>query len=205
MLDGEANMLQSEQKWSEAKVIEPVVCSKGQWRLGGVIAYLHREYAWLRERIPALPPHLPSHCVDPVQIARFLGEDVQDFDFRGSNNNDVLSAIHRLEKRLDGGVIQTPAIEAAARMLTIKEVAQLLGCSYSQARKLMLEGRLKSIKDGRLLRSRREWVEEYLLEKTVQKPEPQPAEIKVKRPKVKLVGDFKKGGIAYEFLRSRPD
>jgi excisionase family DNA binding protein len=106
---------------------------------------------------------------------------------------------------LDGGVTQTPAVEAAARMLTTKEVAQLLGCSYSQARKLMLEGRLKSIKDGRLLRSRREWVEDYLLAQMVQKPDPQPAEIKVKRRKVKLVGDFKKGGIAYEFLRSRPD
>jgi hypothetical protein len=69
----------------------------------------------------------------------------------------------------------------------------------------MLDGRLKSIKDGRLLRSRKDWVEEYLLAKTVQKPEPQIAEVKVKRPKVKLVGDFKKGGIAYEFLRSRPD
>lgn len=189
----------------EQKEIEPVVCSKGQWRLGGVIAYLHREYSWLRERIPALPPHLPAHCVDPIQIARFLGEDIRDFDFHGSNTSEVLTAIQRLEKRLDGGVIQAPAVEAAARMLTTKEVAQLLGCSYSQARKLMLEGRIKSIKDGRLLRSRREWVEEYLLAKTVQKPEPQPAEIKVKRPKVKLVGDFKKGGIAYEFLRSRPD
>lgn len=185
--------------------ISPVVCSKGKWRLGGIIAYLHREYDWLRERIPHLPPHLPSHCVDPVQIARFLGEDIQDFDFQGSNSNDVLSAIQRIEKRLDGGVTQTPAVEAAARMLTTKEVAQLLGCSYSQARKLMLEGRLKSIKDGRLLRSRREWVEDYLLAQMVQKPDPQPAEIKVKRRKVKLVGDFKKGGIAYEFLRSRPD
>ena len=159
----------------------------------------------MRERIPALPPHLPAHCVDPTQIARFLGEDIRDFDYRGSNTNEVLSAIQRIEKRLDGGTIKTPAEESAARMLTTKEVSQLLGCSYSQARKLMLEGRLKSIKDGRLLRSRREWVEEYLSEQLVKKPEPQPDEIKVRRPKVKLVGEFKKGGIAYDFLRSRPD
>jgi hypothetical protein len=69
----------------------------------------------------------------------------------------------------------------------------------------MLEGRLKSIKDGRLLRSRREWVEEYLSAQLVNKPKPQPDEIKVRRPKAKLVGEFTKGGIAYEFLRSRPD
>ena len=31
------------------------------------------------------------------------------------------------------------------------------------------------------------------------------AEIKIKRPKVKQIGEFKKGGLAYEFLRSRPD
>ncbi len=195
----------SDPKLPETKAIEPVVCSQGQWRLGGVIAYLHREYAWLRERIPALPPHLLAHCVDPTQIARFLGEDIRDFDYRGSNTNEVLSAIQRIEKRLGGGTTKTPAEESAARMLTTKEVSQLLGCSYSQARTLMLEGRLKSIKDGRLLRSRREWVEEYLLAQTIQKPELQPAEIKVKRPKAKLVGEFKKGGIAYEFLRSRPD
>lgn len=195
----------SDPKLPETKAIEPVVCSQGQWRLGGVIAYLHREYAWLRERIPALPPHLPAHCVDPTQIARFLGEDIRDFDYRGSNTNEVLSAIQRIEKRLGGGTTKTPAEESAARMLTTKEVSQLLGCSYSQARKLMLEGRLKSIKDGRLLRSRREWVEEYLSQQLVKKPEPQPDEIKVRRPKVKLVGEFKKGGIAYDFLRSRPD
>ena len=90
-------------------------------------------------------------------------------------------------------------------MLNTKEVSQFLGCSYSQARKLMLDGRLRSIKDGRLLRSRKDWVEEYLLAQVVKKADPQPEEIKTKRPKAMLVGQFKKGGLAYEFLRSRPD
>jgi len=91
------------------------------------------------------------------------------------------------------------------QMLTIQEVATLLRCSYGEARNRMLTGRIRSVKDGRWHRTRKDWVEEYLLAKMLQKPEPQIAEVRGKRPKVKLVGDFKKGGIAYEFLRSRPE
>ena len=185
--------------------LAPVICSEGKWRLGGLIAYLHREYTWLRERIPTLPQNLPSHCVDPLQIARFLGEDIRGFDWHGPDASQVMAAIQRIEQKLEGGSIRKSTVESASEMLTTKEVSNLIGCSYSQARALMLDGRIKSMKDGRLLRSRREWVEEYLLAQVVKKPEPQPEEIKTKRPKAKLVGQFKKGGLAYEFLRSRPD
>lgn len=183
----------------------PVVQANGKWRLGGFVAYFQQEHEWLRQHIPDLPPYLPEQCVDPFQIAGFFGINLDEFDFKGSGNSQILAAIQRLEDRLDGRGARRRNADTSSEMLNTKEVGQLLGCSYSQARKLMLDGRLKSIKDGRMLRSRKDWVEEYLLAKTVQKPEPQIAEVKVKRPKVKLVGDFKKGGIAYEFLRSRPD
>lgn len=183
----------------------PIVQANGKWRLGGFVAYFQQEHEWLRQHIPDLPPYLPEQCVDPVQIAGFFGINLDEFDLKGSGNSQILAAIQRLEDRLDGRGARRSNVDESSEMLNTKEVSQLLGCSYSQARKLMLDGRLKSIKDGRLLRSRKDWVEEYLLAKTVQKPEPQIAEVKVKRPKVKLVGDFKKGGIAYEFLRSRPD
>lgn len=116
-----------------------------------------------------------------------------------------MAAIQRIEQKLEGGSIRKSAVDTASQMLTTKEVSNLIGCSYSQARTLMLDGRIKSIKDRRLLRSRREWVEEYLLAQVVKKPDSQPELITSKRPKAKLVGEFKKGGLAYEFLRSRPD
>lgn len=169
--------------------------------MSSLLSVLYHDLGYLGEQ-PVLPQHLSTECVDPAELARFIGEDIPEPRIQESKEDEILSAIRRIEKRLDGG---TSSVEPAARMLNTKQVAELLGCSYSQARRLMQEGRLKSIKDGRLLRSRREWVEEYLVAQMVQKPEPQIAEVKVKRPKVKQVGDFKKGGIAYEFLRSRPD
>lgn len=198
-------MMQDESNWTIAKEIDPVVCSEGKWHLGGLIAYLHREYKWLQERLPTLPPHLPSQCVDPVRIARFLGEDIRNFDIQLPDASQIMAAIQRIEQKLEGGSIRKSAVDTASQMLTTKEVSNLIGCSYSQARTLMLDGRIKSIKDRRLLRSRREWVEEYLLAQVVKKPDPQPELITSKRPKAKLVGEFKKGGLAYEFLRSRPD
>lgn len=36
----------------------------------------------------------------------------------------------------------------------IREVAQLLRCSYTKARDRMLDGRIRTIKDGRWLRTR---------------------------------------------------
>jgi excisionase family DNA binding protein len=92
-----------------------------------------------------------------------------------------------------------------AEMLTIRQVAEIIGCSYGEARNRMQQGRIKAVKDGRWYRTRREWVEAYLADRIVQKPDHQPAEIRQKRPKSKSPGEFKKGGLAWEFLRSRPD
>jgi excisionase family DNA binding protein len=51
--------------------------------------------------------------------------------------------------------------------MTTREVARLLHCFYSEARDRLLDGRIKAIKDGRWLRTRRTWVEQYVGEKTV--------------------------------------
>lgn len=183
----------------------PVVWADGKWRIGGFVAYFYEEYEWLRQHIPTLPPYLPPQCLDPVQIARFFGESLDDFDWKGPDSSQVLAAIQRVEGQLGAGTVRKSVSDAAAQMLTTKEVSILLGCSYSEAREKLLDGRIKSVKDGRWLRSRKEWVEEYLLKQVVKKPDPEPGEVRTRRPKAKLVGQFKKGGQAYEFLRSRPD
>jgi excisionase family DNA binding protein len=70
-----------------------------------------------------------------------------------------------------------PGHRAGEGFLTIKEVAQQLRCSYSEARDRMLDGRIRTVKDGRWLRTRREWVEQYLAAKTIKPPDPEVVEI----------------------------
>ena len=52
-----------------------------------------------------------------------------------------------------------PGRQAGEDFLTIWEVAQLLRCSYTEARDRKLDGRMEAIKDGRWLRTRRGWAE----------------------------------------------
>jgi excisionase family DNA binding protein len=83
-----------------------------------------------------------------------------------------------------------------------KEMGRLLGCSYGETRRRMLDGRLRAVKDGRWLRSRREWVEEYLEGKVV-KP-PKKGEVVVTGPsRKKRAASVEVGGTALEFLRER--
>lgn len=197
MMNSEDEMLTDQER--------PVVWQDGKWRIGGLAAYFNQEYQWLRQRIPTLPPYLPPHCLDPVQIARFLGANLDELDWKGPETSQILAAIQRVEGQLGTGTDRGSVFDAAEQMLTTKEVSILLGCSYSEAREKMLDGRIKSVKDGRWLRSRKEWVEAYLLMQVVKKPDSNPGEVRTRRPKAKLVGQFKRGGLAYEFLRSRPD
>lgn len=134
-----------------------------------------------------------------IRQATIIGEQVKALQL--DQENAVDETVRRMMTLLEDFLEVDPRSET----LTIKQVAELIGCSYGEARNRMLEGRIKAVKDGRWYRTRREWVEEYLADRLVQKPDVQPAEIKQKRPKTKPVGNFKKGGLAYEFLRSRPD
>lgn len=83
------------------------------------------------------------------------------------------------------------------KFLTIREVAALLKCSYSEARERMLDGRIRTIKDGRWLRTRRESVEAYVAAKTI-KPMPEdriPTKAIRGRRKVGTGITLKKGGM----------
>ncbi len=69
----------------------------------------------------------------------------------------------------------------------------------------MLDGRIRTIKDGRWLRTRRESVEAYVAAKTI-KPMPEDRiPIKAVRGKRKLNTGItlKKGGMGYQFLMDR--
>ena len=55
-----------------------------------------------------------------------------------------------------------------SRMMTVKELAGFLKCSYGQARKLLLDGRIRAIKDGCFLRTRLDWVIKYVDEHTIE-------------------------------------
>lgn len=95
--------------------------------------------------------------------------------------------------------------KAEDKFLTIREVAALLKCSYSEARERMLDGRIRTIKDGRWLRTRREWVEAYVATKTI-KPLPEdriPIKAIRGRRKVDTGITLKKGGMGHKFLTER--
>jgi excisionase family DNA binding protein len=87
--------------------------------------------------------------------------------------------------------------------MTTKDVAELLGCSYTEARDRLLDGRIKAVKDGRWLRTRREWVEEYVARNTVQgvQADPDVHSVPVPRRKRPCQFKFKKGDAAYRFLK----
>lgn len=82
-------------------------------------------------------------------------------------------------------------------------MAELLGCSYTEARDRLLDGRIKAVKDGRWLRTRREWVEEYMARYTVQGVQdgPDVHTVPVPRRKRPCQFKFKKDDAAYRFLK----
>jgi excisionase family DNA binding protein len=88
--------------------------------------------------------------------------------------------------------------------MTTNDVAELLGCSYTEARDRLLDGRIKAVKDGRWLRTRREWVEEYIARKTIQVVNAVPGVHTVPRPRKRPTqGTVTVSGIGLDFLRER--
>ncbi len=87
--------------------------------------------------------------------------------------------------------------------MTTRDVAEMLGCSYTEARERLLDGRIRAVKDGRWLRTRREWVEEYMARYTVQGVQdgPDVHTVPVPRRKRPCQFQFKKGDAAYRFLK----
>jgi len=129
---------------------------------------------------------------------RAIGEQVKALQLDAEKSVDVLlqRVAHILERQF-GPLTQK-------EMLTVGEVAWLLGCSYGEARNRMHDGRIRAVKDGRWCRSRREWVEEYIEKQTVRPESPQ-VEIPVHVPKRRTVVSVKAKGVAHRFLQNREE
>jgi hypothetical protein len=65
----------------------------------------------------------------------------------------------------------------------------------------MLDGRIRAIRDGRWLRTRREWIETYIAEKTIKAAGSEPGVYTVPNPPRRRQGQFKfkKGDAGYRF------
>jgi len=97
-----------------------------------------------------------------------------------------------------------PGLLAEIAMVTIREVAALLNCSYGEARKRMLEGRIRAVKDGRWIRTRPEWVEEYVARITIKPPETPATIHEIPVPsRRKTYAKVKTSGMGYRFLKKR--
>lgn len=105
-----------------------------------------------------------------------------------------------------GAACPTPA-SSEEPFMTIRETAVLLHCSYTEARERMLDGRIRAIRDGRWLRTRRQWVEEYVAVKTIKPAGDEPGVYTVPKPRRRLGQvKLKKGDAGYRFLeRLRED
>ena len=107
-----------------------------------------------------------------------------------------------LAERFGAGATAAMSAPSQEAFMTIREVATLLRCSYCEARERMLDGRIRAIRDGRWLRTRRQWVEEYIAEKTIKAANSEPGEYTVPNPPRRRQGEIKlkKGGAGYRFL-----
>jgi hypothetical protein len=107
-----------------------------------------------------------------------------------------------LAERFGAGQVPAPSEEP---FMTIRETAAFLHCSYTEARERMLDGRIRTIRDGRWLRTRREWIETYIAEKTIKGANADPDVYIVPNPRKERQGHikFKKGSIGEQFLRER--
>ena len=119
------------------------------------------------------------------------------------DQGEALYLEEHLDRWLAGrfGAGQVPA-SANEPFMTIRETAAFLRCSYGEARERMLDGRIRTIRDGRWLRTRREWIEAYIVEKTIKAASSDPNVYTVPDPPKRRRGHikFKKGDAGYRFL-----
>lgn len=95
-------------------------------------------------------------------------------------------------------------VVSQTQMLKTAEVAKILDCSYNQAREKMLSGQIRTVKEGRWLRSRRDWVEEYIERNSIY-VDPEKIHIPIVAGKKKKAATVKPGSIAIDFLRELRD
>jgi hypothetical protein len=144
--------------------------------------------------------HLPVHL--QAELFRVVQPIEQDDDGEPLYLEDHLD--RWLADRFGAG--RTPA-SANEPFMTIRETAAVLRCSYCEARERMLDGRIRTIRDGRWLRTRREWIEAYIAEKTIKAANSEPDVHTVPNPRRRrqLNIKFKKGSIGEQFLRERDE
>jgi hypothetical protein len=142
----------------------------------------------------------------PVHLQAELFRAVQPVEKDGQAEPLYLEAqLDRwLADRFGAGQVPAPSEEP---FMTIRETARLLHCSYTEARERMLDGRIRTIRDGRWLRTRREWIEAYIAEKTIKATSSDPDVSIVPNPLKRRQGQitFKKGSIGEQFLREREE
>ncbi len=126
----------------------PVIFDNGVWVVGGLIASFHREWERLRVKDDSLSTGLPAQCLDPVQIAEFLGVSVEEMDWPGPAASPTQEALDRIEAKLDAGLGVRPLASAQANYLSIKEAAALTRLSYSHVRRAVLSGDLPASNVG---------------------------------------------------------
>jgi excisionase family DNA binding protein len=152
-----------------------------------------------------------SECRLPAHLQAELFQAVQPFEQGGMG--DPLYLESQLDRWLADrfgaaeGASGQPPSSGQESFITTREVAVLLRCSYSEARERLLDGRIRAIRDSRWLRTRRQWVEEYVAGKTIKPGGDEPGVYTVPKPPRRRVGHvkLKRGGIGEQFLREREE
>jgi len=144
--------------------------------------------------------HLPDHLL--VELFRAVQPVEQD-----EHGEPLYLEVHLdrwLAERFGAGQVPASSNES---FMTIRETAAFLRCSYCEARERMLDGRIRTIRDGRWLRTRREWIEAYIAEKTIKAARDEPGVYTVPNPRKRrhVQFKFKKGSIGEQFLREREE
>lgn len=67
---------------------------------------------------------------------------------------------------------RTDSVSMEPRWYTVQQVAQLLGYGASKVRMLIVQGDLRSLKDGGSRRILPEWVDEYVRERAERESDP---------------------------------
>lgn len=144
--------------------------------------------------------HIPDH----LQVELFRAVQSVEQDEHGEPLYLEAHLDRWLAERCGAGQVPASSNEP---FMTIRETAAFLRCSYCEARERMLDGRIRTIRDGRWLRTRREWIEAYIAEKTIRATRDEPDVYTVPNPPRRRQSHikFKKGSIGEEFLREREE
>ena len=111
------------------------------------------------------------HMPDRLQVELFRAVQPVEQDEHGEPLYLEAHLDRWLAKRFGAGQVSASSNEP---FMTTRETAAFLRCSYCEARERMLDGRIRTIRDGRWLRTRREWIEAYIAEKTIKAANDEP-------------------------------